>query len=40
LAGCRVDPGERWQDAMIAPDEEHLLKDTWIAHYEVLPMSG
>jgi len=25
---------------VIAPDEEHLLKDTWIAHYEVLPMSG
>ena len=36
----RVFAGERWQDAVIAPDKEHLLKDTWIAHYEVLPMSG
>jgi hypothetical protein len=36
----RVFAGERWRDAVIAPDEEHLLKDTWIAHYEVLPMSG
>jgi hypothetical protein len=23
-----------------APDEEHLLNDTWIGHYEVLPISG
>jgi hypothetical protein len=22
---------------VITPDEEHLLKDTWIGHYEVLP---
>jgi hypothetical protein len=29
-----------WQDAVVTPDEEHLLKDTWIAHYEVLPMPG
>jgi heme-degrading monooxygenase HmoA len=29
--------GERWQDAVITPDDEHLLKDTWIRHYEVLP---
>jgi heme-degrading monooxygenase HmoA len=28
--------GERWQEAVITPDDEHLLKDTWIAHYEVL----
>ena len=28
--------GERWQEAVITPDEEHLLKDTWIAHYELL----
>jgi hypothetical protein len=21
---------------VIAPEEEHLLKDTWIGHYEVL----
>jgi heme-degrading monooxygenase HmoA len=30
--------GERWQDAVIAPEEEHLLRDTSIEHYEVLPM--
>ena len=29
--------GERWQEAVITPDEEHLLEDTWIGHYEVLP---
>ena len=33
----RAFAGERWQEAVIAPDEEHLLKDTWIRHYEVLP---
>jgi hypothetical protein len=22
---------------VITPDEEHLLKDTWIGHYEVFP---
>jgi hypothetical protein len=32
--------GERWQDAVIAPEEKHLLKDTSIEHYEVLPMVG
>jgi heme-degrading monooxygenase HmoA len=32
--------GERWQEAVIAPDEEHLLKDTWIQHYETLQESG
>jgi hypothetical protein len=27
--------GERWQEAVIdPPEEEHLLKDTWIQHYE------
>jgi hypothetical protein len=36
----RAFAGERWEDAVIAPDEEHLLKDTWIAHYEVLPKSA
>jgi hypothetical protein len=25
---------ERWQEAVVAPDEEHLLKETWIGHYE------
>ena len=28
--------GERWQEAVIAPEEEHLLKETWIQHYEAL----
>jgi hypothetical protein len=28
--------GERWQEAVITPDEEHLLKDTWISHYETI----
>jgi heme-degrading monooxygenase HmoA len=28
--------GERWQEAVITPDEEHLLKRTWIGHYELL----
>jgi heme-degrading monooxygenase HmoA len=32
--------GERWQDAVITPDEKHLLKTTSIEHYEVLPMVG
>ena len=40
VESIRAFAGERWQDAVIAPDEEHLLKDTWIAHYEVLPMSA
>jgi len=40
VESIRAFAGERWQDAVIPPDEEHLLKDTWIAHYEVLPMSG
>ena len=28
---------ERWQEAVITPAEKHLLKGTWIGHYEVLP---
>jgi heme-degrading monooxygenase HmoA len=32
--------GDRWQEAVIAPEEKHLLQDTWIGHYEVLPRSG
>jgi hypothetical protein len=34
------DPGPRRRtlagEAVIAPDEEHLLKDTWIQHYDTL----
>jgi heme-degrading monooxygenase HmoA len=29
--------GEHWQDAVIAPEEEHLLQATRIEHYDVLP---
>jgi hypothetical protein len=36
----RAFAGERWQEAVIDPDEEHLLKDTWIGHYEVLRIPG
>jgi hypothetical protein len=32
--------GERWQEAVITPDEEHLLKGTWIEHYEAIDTSG
>ena len=32
----RAFAGEGWQEAVITPDEEHLLSDTWIAHYKVL----
>lgn len=28
--------GDRWQEAVIAPEEEHLLQDTWIGHYDVV----
>jgi heme-degrading monooxygenase HmoA len=36
VESIRAFAGERWQEAVIAPDEEHLLKDTWIGHYEAL----
>jgi hypothetical protein len=29
--------GERWQEAVIDPGEAHLLKETSIEHYELLP---
>jgi heme-degrading monooxygenase HmoA len=29
--------GEHWQQAVIAPDEEHPLADTWIQHYDLRP---
>ncbi|MEO5920869.1 MAG: antibiotic biosynthesis monooxygenase [Pseudolysinimonas sp.] len=28
--------GEHWQEAVIAPEEAHLLQDTWIGHYDVM----
>ena len=39
VESIRAFAGERWQEAVIAPDEEHLLKDTWIGHYEALPIA-
>ncbi|HEY7620321.1 MAG TPA: hypothetical protein VH834_11140 [Solirubrobacteraceae bacterium] len=32
--------GDGWEAAVITPDEEHLLKETWIGHYEHFPASG
>jgi heme-degrading monooxygenase HmoA len=37
VESIRAFAGERWQEAVIAPEEEHLLKETWIGHYEALP---
>jgi len=37
VESIRAFAGERWQEAVITPDEEHLLEGTWIGHYEVLP---
>jgi heme-degrading monooxygenase HmoA len=36
VESIRAFAGERWQEAVIEPEEEHLLKDTWIGHYEEL----
>jgi heme-degrading monooxygenase HmoA len=36
VESIRAFAGERWQEAVIAPEEEDLLKDTWIGHYEVI----
>jgi len=35
----RAFAGERWQEAVITPEEEDLLKETWIGHYEVMSVS-
>ena len=40
VESIRAFAGERWQEAVITPDEEHLLASTSIEHYEVLPMVG
>jgi heme-degrading monooxygenase HmoA len=37
VESIRAFAGERWQDAVIPPEEEHLLKGTRIEHYDVLP---
>jgi heme-degrading monooxygenase HmoA len=36
VESIRAFAGERWEEAVITPDEEHLLKDTWIGHYEAI----
>ena len=36
VESVRAFAGERWQEAVITPEEEQLLRDTWIAHYEIL----
>jgi heme-degrading monooxygenase HmoA len=37
VESIRAFAGERWQEAVVAPGEEHLLRETWIGHYELLP---
>jgi len=36
VESIRAFAGERWQEAVVAPEEEDLLEATWIGHYEVL----
>jgi heme-degrading monooxygenase HmoA len=36
VESIRAFAGERWQEAVIAAEEEDLLKETWIGHYEVI----
>jgi hypothetical protein len=36
VESIRAFAGERGQKAVITADEEHLLKDTWIGHYDAL----
>ena len=38
VESIRAFAGERWHEAVITPDEEHLLADTWIGHYDVFPI--
>jgi heme-degrading monooxygenase HmoA len=37
VESVRAFAGERWQEAVITPDEEHMLEATSIAHYDVIP---
>ena len=37
VESVRAFAGEHWQEAVITPDEEHLLKGSGIGHYDVLP---
>jgi heme-degrading monooxygenase HmoA len=36
IESIRAFAGERWEEAVITPDEEHMLEATWIGHYEVI----
>ena len=40
VESIRAFAGEQWQQAVIAPEEEHLLEQTWIGHYEALQVTG
>ena len=40
VESIRMFAGDRWEEAVITPDEEELLKDTWIGHYESLPITA
>ena len=40
VESIRAFAGERWQEAVITPDEKHLLKDTWIGHYPGASATG
>jgi hypothetical protein len=40
VESVRAFAGEQWQEAVIAPEDAHLLKDTWIGHSEVLEISA
>lgn len=37
LESIKAFAGERWHEAVITPEEDHLLADIWIGHYETLP---
>ena len=37
VESIRAFAGERWEEAVITADERHLLKHTWIQHYELIP---
>ncbi len=37
VESIRAFAGERWQEAVITPEEEHILQRTRIEHYDVLP---
>src|SRR3954447_1347875 len=36
VESIRAFAGEGWQEAVVEPEEEDLLKETWIEHYEVI----